>query len=118
VSPAALLLGQDAPLDPGRGNLLQLKGGITYQPTNELKMQFNLVKERLVRNDTGQTAFDVNILTMRGTYQFTKATFARAIIDYNTLSSRVRSQLLAGWTPSPDPIWSPTRRELDGLRCR
>jgi hypothetical protein len=101
VSPAALLLGQNAPLDPGRGNLLQINGGITYQPTNELRTQFNLVKERLVRNDTGRTAFDINILTFRGTYQFTKATFARAIIDYNTLSQRARSQFLAGWTPSP-----------------
>jgi hypothetical protein len=101
VSPAALLLGQLAPLDPGRGNLLQVTGGITYQPTNELRMQFNLQKQRLVRNDTGRTAFDINILTFRGTYQFTKATFARAIIDYNTLSQRARSQFLAGWTPSP-----------------
>lgn len=101
VSPAALLLGQSAPLDPGRGNLLQVTGGITFQPTNELRTQFNLVKQRLVRNDTGRTAFDVNILTFRGTYQFTKATFARAIIDYNTLSQRARAQFLAGWTPSP-----------------
>ena len=37
----------------------------------------------------------------RGTYQFTKAWFARAIIDYNTLNSRARSQFLLGWTPSP-----------------
>jgi len=101
VSPAALLLGQSAPLDPGRGNLLQLSGGITFQPTNELRTQFNLVKQRLVRSDTGRTAFDINILTFRGTYQFTKATFARAIIDYNTLSQRARAQFLAGWTPSP-----------------
>jgi hypothetical protein len=101
VSPAALLLGQNAPLDPGRGNLMQFNGGITYQPTNELRMSLNLTKERLVRRDTGLVAFDINILTFRGTYQFTKATFARAIVDYNTLNSRVRSQLLAGWTPSP-----------------
>jgi hypothetical protein len=101
VSPAALLLGQDAPLDPGRGNMLQINAGITYQPTNELRTQFNLVKQRLVRNDTGLTAFDINILTFRGTYQFTKATFVRAIIDYNTLSQRARSQFLGGWTPSP-----------------
>jgi hypothetical protein len=101
VSPAALLLGQSAPLDPGRGNLLQLNGGITYQPTNELRMSLSLTKERLVRNDTGLVAFDINILTFRGTYQFTKATFARAIIDYNTLNQRVRAQFLTGWTPSP-----------------
>jgi hypothetical protein len=101
VSPAALLLGPGAPLDPGAGNLFEFTGGVTYQPTNELRMSLNLVKQRLVRKDTGLTAFDVNILTFRGTYQFTRATFARAIIDYNTLSSRVRAQLLAGWTPSP-----------------
>src|SRR4030095_3235823 len=101
VSPAALSLGPLAPLDPGRGNLLQVNGGFTYQPTNELRMQFNLTKQRLVRNDTSLVAFDVNILTFRGTYQFTKATFARVILDYNTLNSRVRGQFLAGWTPSP-----------------
>jgi len=101
VSPAALLLGQRAPLDPGRGGLLQLSGGVTYQPTNELRMSLNLNKQRLVRYDTGRVAYDINIWTFRGTYQFTKATFARAIIDYNTLNSRVRSQLLLGWTPSP-----------------
>lgn len=101
VSPAALLLGAGAPLDPGPGNMLQINGGITYQPTNELRTQFNLTKQRLVRNDTGLTAFDINILTFRGTYQFTKATFVRAIIDYNTLNQRARGQFLAGWTPSP-----------------
>ncbi|HKY27496.1 MAG TPA: DUF5916 domain-containing protein [Pyrinomonadaceae bacterium] len=90
-----------APQDPGRGNLLQISGGVTYQPTNEFRTSLSLNKERLVRKDTGLVAFDVNILTWRGTYQFTKATFARAIIDYNTLNSRVRAQFLGGWTPSP-----------------
>lgn len=101
VSPGALLLGPNAPLDPGRGNLFELSGSLTYQPTNELRMSFNLIKNRLKRYDTGRTAFDVNIITFRGTYQFTRATFARAIFDYNTLNSRLRSQVLAGWTPSP-----------------
>lgn len=101
VSPAALLLGPNAPLDPGRGNLFEFSGGFAYQPTNELRMSVNLIKNRLTRHDTGRTAFDVNIVTFRGTYQFTRATFARAIFDYNTLNSRLRSQLLAGWTPSP-----------------
>ena len=101
VSPAALLLGQNAPLDPGRGNLLQINGGITFQPTNELRTQFNLTKQRLVRHDTGLVAFDINILTGRATYQFSKATFARVILDYNTLNSRLRTQALLGYTPSP-----------------
>jgi len=101
VSPAALLLGQDAPLDPGRGGLLQFSGGLTYQPTNTLSASFSINHQRLKRYDTGRVAYDVNILTTRGTYQFSKASFARLILDYNTLNSRLRSQALFGWTPSP-----------------
>ena len=101
VSPAALLLGQDAPLDPGRGKLSQLNAGVTYQPTNALRAQFNINSQKLRRYDTDRVAFAINILTLRGTYQFTNATFARLILDYNTLNSRLRSQALFGWTPSP-----------------
>jgi hypothetical protein len=101
VSPAALLLGKEAPLDPGRGNLLQFSGGITYRPTSALTASFNINSQRLKRYDTNRVAYNINILTTRGTYQFTKASFARLILDYNTLNSRLRSQALFGWTPSP-----------------
>lgn len=101
VSPAALLLGQGTLLDPGPGLLFEFTGGVTYQPTNELRLSLNYVKNRLVRHDTDRVAFDTNIFTLRATHQFTKATFARAIIDYNTLNQRVRSQFLLGWTPNP-----------------
>src|SRR5215213_1506218 len=101
VSPAALALGQEAPLDPGRGSLLQFNGSITYQPTNELRTQFSINSQRLRRYDTDRVAYNINILTFRGTYQFTKATFTRLILDYNTLDSKLRAQALLGWTPSP-----------------
>jgi hypothetical protein len=89
------------PLDPGPGNLFEFSGGVTYQPTNELRLQLNYIKNRLVRKDTDRVAFDTNIFTLRSTYQFTKFTFARAIVDYNTLNRRARSQFLFGWTPNP-----------------
>ncbi len=101
VSPAALALGPLAPLDPGAGKMVQVNAGITYQPTNELRTQFNLTRQTLKRYDTDLYAFKINILTFRSTYQFTKATFARVILDYNTLDSRLRAQGLFGWTPSP-----------------
>ncbi|HEV2835028.1 MAG TPA: hypothetical protein VGW58_06915, partial [Pyrinomonadaceae bacterium] len=90
-----------APLDPGRGSLLQFNGSITYQPTNAFRASFSVNSQRLKRYDTDRVAYAINILTTRGTYQFTKATFARVILDYNTLNSRLRSQALFGWTPSP-----------------
>lgn len=101
VSPAALALGRLAPLDPGPGKMVQFNAGLTYQPTNELRTQFNITRQALKRYDTDLYAFKINILTFRSTYQFTKATFARVILDYNTLDSRLRAQGLLGWTPSP-----------------
>ncbi len=90
-----------APLDPGRGDLLQFNANVTYQPTNELRTSFGINSQQLKRYDTDRYAFKINIMTLRGTYQFTNATFARLILDYNTLNSRLRSQALFGWTPSP-----------------
>jgi hypothetical protein len=101
VSPAALLDPNNAPLDPGKGNQWHFEGSAAYQPTNELRLSLDYTKDRLVRSDTGRVAFDENIFALRGTYQFTRFTFARARIDYDTLAERVRGQFLLGWAPNP-----------------
>ena len=101
VSPAALN-DPDAPLDPGRGNLLEIQADFTYQPTNALRSSISYIRSRLVRNDTDRVAFDDQIYSFRTTYQFTRFLFARARLDYSTLSARARGQYLFGWTPSPD----------------
>ncbi|HVG32461.1 MAG TPA: hypothetical protein VM911_05250, partial [Pyrinomonadaceae bacterium] len=100
VSPGALL-NPDAPQDPGAGNNWHVESNFVYQPTDALRLSLDYFKERLVRNDTGRTAFDDNIFALRGTYQFTRFTFARARIDYDTLQSSVRGQFLLGWAPNP-----------------
>ena len=66
-----------------------------------MRVSLDYTKSRLVRNDTGRVAFDDNIFSLRSTYQFTRFTFARARIDYTTLSANARAQFLAGWTPNP-----------------
>jgi hypothetical protein len=101
ISPRALIDPDNAPLDPGAGNNWHFDGGATYQPTNELRLTLNYTKDRLVRRDTGRVAFDENIFALRGTYQFTRFTFARARVDYDTLAERVRGQFLLGWAPNP-----------------
>jgi hypothetical protein len=101
VSPAALIDRDTAGLDPGKGNQLRFEGNFTYQPTNELRLTLNYTKDRLVRRDTGRVAYDDNIFTLRGTYQFTRFTFARARIDYDSLAASVRGQFLMGWAPNP-----------------
>ena len=100
VSPPALE-DPDAPLDPGPGKELRANLYLTYQPTNALRVDFEYTKNRLVRNDTGLVAFDDNIYALRSTYQFSRFTFVRARIDYDTLEANVRGQFLFGWTPNP-----------------
>jgi hypothetical protein len=102
VSPAALQFGQFFPqLDPGPGRALDLNGSFSYKPTNELSLSLDYTKSRLRRHDTGLVAFDDNIYTVRGTYQFTRFTFARARVDYDSLNANVTGQFLLGWTPNP-----------------
>jgi Domain of unknown function (DUF5916)/Carbohydrate family 9 binding domain-like len=100
VSPAALI-DPDELLDPGPGKELRASFSISYQPTSALQIDFDFTKDRLVRNDTGLVAFDDNIYTLRSTYQFSRFTFVRARIDYDTLASNAQGQFLFGWTPSP-----------------
>lgn len=102
VSPAALQFGQLFPqLDPGPGKAIDLNGSFSYKPTNELSLSLNYTKSRLQRYDTGLLAFDDNIYTLRTTYQFTRFTFARARVDYDSLNANVTGQFLLGWTPNP-----------------
>ena len=103
VSPAALAdpSNPDVLLDPGKGNALDIDTGFTYKPIDPLNLTLGYTKARLVRSDTGRVAFDDNIWVLRGTYQFTRFTFARARIDYDSLAAGVSGQLLFGWTPNP-----------------
>jgi hypothetical protein len=100
VSPGAIL-DPNARLDPGAGKSLDISATFTYQPTNKLRASLDYTKSRLVRNDTERVAFDENIYSLNATYQFTRFTFARARLDYDTLAANVRGQFLLGWTPNP-----------------
>lgn len=99
VSPAALA--GSSRLDPGAGQLFFIESSVRYQPTAAWQVQLNYNRRRLVRNDTEKVAFDDNIYSLRSTYQFTRDIFARLRLDYSNISTRLRPQLVLGWTPSP-----------------
>ncbi|HEX8891385.1 MAG TPA: hypothetical protein VF779_19710, partial [Pyrinomonadaceae bacterium] len=100
VSPAALL-DPNAPLDPGPGKEIRASLSLIFQPTNALRTSLDYTKDRLVRNDTKLVAYDENIWSLHTTYQFTRFTFARARIDFDSLNSNIRGQFLLGWAPNP-----------------
>ncbi|MGB8508904.1 MAG: DUF5916 domain-containing protein, partial [Pyrinomonadaceae bacterium] len=108
VSPAALLAEANpalypngAPLDPGPGHEFYLESNFTYKPMDKLNMSLDYTHDQLTRDDTGLKAFADNIFSLRGTYQFTRFVFLRARMDYSTLGTSLRPQVLLGWTPNP-----------------
>lgn len=100
VSPAGLA-DPNAALDPGPGKALNFEVGVEYQPTKPLNISLDFTQSKLRRNDTGLLAFQDNIYSIHATYQFSRFIFARARIDYDTLSSNGRGQFLFGYTPNP-----------------
>jgi hypothetical protein len=88
-------------LDPGKGDFLYTNGSIAYKASNALNMSLSWSKNRLVRDDTGEVAFDSDIYSFKTTYQFTRYAFARARLDYSSLRSNYIGQFLFGWAPNP-----------------
>jgi hypothetical protein len=88
-------------IDPGKGQQYDFQIGGNYKPIDPLRISLDYTKSLLKRYDTNRVAYDTNIISLRSTYQFTRFIFARARIDYNTLSSNIGGQLLFGWNPNP-----------------
>ena len=99
VSPAALL--GSSKLDPGKSFSFNYDLGINLQPTNPWSIRFKYESQKLTRNDTKLTAFDSNIFSLRSTYQFSRFTFMRTRLDYETVDGTINSQILFGWSPNP-----------------
>lgn len=100
VSPAALN-DPGAALDPGASNTFDVNFGASYKFTNAFNASVEYMRNRFTRNETGRTVFIDNITSLHATHQFTRFTFIRVRLDYDTLDSSVRGQYLLGWTPNP-----------------
>lgn len=99
ISPAAL--SGSSQLDPGNGFNFGYELELNLQPTDPWSVELSYEREKLRRNDNKLTAFDSNIYSLRSTYQFTRFTFIRARMDYETVDGTINSQLLLGWSPNP-----------------
>ena len=108
VSPNALdfptcdnLFSGNVQQNPGTGRQFDLQLNAEYKPTDPLRISLGFTKSQLIRNDTGKTAFDTNIFSLKSTYQFSRFTFLRARWDYYTADNNVNGQVVFGWNPNP-----------------
>lgn len=59
------------------------------RPADALSFSLDYTASHLVRGDTKRVAYDQNLYSLRSVYRFTRFTFARARVDYDTLRARM-----------------------------
>jgi hypothetical protein len=87
--------------NPGPGRQFDAEIFGELRPTDPLRISLSYRKSRLVRNDNSARVFDSDLITARSTYQFTRFTFTRFRLDYDSMSGNFSGQALLGWNPSP-----------------
>lgn len=87
--------------DPGPGKQFDVEFYAEVKPMDPLRVSLSYQKSRLVRNDNKLRAFDSDLISLRSTYQFSRFTFTRLRLDYDSTSKKYAGQLLVGWNPSP-----------------
>jgi hypothetical protein len=121
VSPAALI-DASAPLDPGPGDYQLLAGSLAFQPSQALRLAATYQHGRLTRQDTRRDAFDQHLTSFSLHYAFTRATWLRGRVDYDSLYGRLFHQAVLAWTPKPATSfyvgYDETGDWRDGLRSR
>jgi hypothetical protein len=101
VLPDAFEIAPPPGLDPGTGYQFDAEFGGEYKPVDPLRISLNYRKSRLKREDSGKVAFDSNLFQIKSTYQFSRFTFVRARLDYDSIRRNYGGQFLVGWNPNP-----------------
>ncbi|MBV9216675.1 MAG: hypothetical protein JO053_10905 [Acidobacteria bacterium] len=100
VSPAALALGQGAPLDPGAATSFYFGAGTSLKPTDKFSLGLSYNHSSLRRDDTGLVTYVSNYFSFSSAYQFSRFVNLKARVYYDTLSDNIFGQYTFGWTPS------------------
>ncbi|HSQ34636.1 MAG TPA: DUF5916 domain-containing protein [Candidatus Binatia bacterium] len=90
--------------DPFLGNKFNFHFGAQYQPNNRITQAIEYTYQDFRRDDNKEHVFDLNIIVSRTTYQFSKSTFVRALVQYDSYSKKVITDLLASFTLIPGTV--------------
>jgi hypothetical protein len=86
------------------GRRFNLNLTMALQLGNQLRQELSYTYQDFHRADDNNHVFDINILVSRSTFQFNKNLFVRSLIQYDSFSKRVLTDLLASFTLIPGTV--------------
>jgi hypothetical protein len=91
-------------VDPFQGRQRLLAARIGLQPNTRLNHNITYTFVHFERETTGDKVFDVHVVNLRNTFQFTPQFFVRAITQYDSSRRRVLGDFLASWELTPGTV--------------
>jgi hypothetical protein len=92
------------PVTPFQGDQRALSARVGLQPNARLNHNLTYRFVHFERASTGEKVFDVHILNLRNTYQFTPQFLVRAITNYDSSRRRVLGDFLASYELGPGTV--------------
>jgi hypothetical protein len=91
-------------IDPFQGDRRFMSVRIGLQPNSKLSDNLTYTFEHFERHETGEKVYDVHIINLRNTYQFTPQFLIRAITQYDSARRRVLGDFLASYELVPGTV--------------
>jgi Domain of unknown function (DUF5916)/Carbohydrate family 9 binding domain-like len=91
-------------VNPFQGDKRSLNARVGLQPNSKLNHNLNYSFVHFERSDTGEKVFDVHVVNLRNTYQFTRQFLIRAIVQYDSSRRRVLGDFLASYELVPGTV--------------
>ena len=84
------------------GKYVELKTDAVFKPSSRLELGMLYLKSTLNDKETARRIFNQEIIRNRVVFQFTRSTFVRSILEYDTLNRSISVSELFAYTPRPN----------------
>jgi len=112
------------PVDPFSGSERAYYAELTFQPTPRLSQSITYDRVEFDRRSDGARVFTVDVVNTRTTFQIDRRLAVRALVQYDSSTSRILTDLLGSWELLPGTVAYVgygsliERQEWDGLEVR
>ena len=112
------------PVDPFSGSERAYYAELTFQPTPRLSQSITYDRVEFDRRSDGTRVFTVDVVNTRTTFQIDRQLAVRALVQYDSSTSRILTDFLGSWELLPGTVAYVgygsliERQEWDGLEVR